>query len=83
MLSKLQLPDLGLGDTPMVLSLWLVKQGSRVAAGEPIVEVLAGCATVDLPSPTDGTLIEKLVAEGDAISVGQPLAMIENDECSP
>lgn len=83
MLSKLQLPDLGLGDTPIVLSLWLVKQGSRVAAGEPIVEVLAGCATVDLPSPADGMLIEKLVAEGDAVRVGQPLAMIENDEWSP
>jgi len=79
MLTELLLPDLGLGSTPITLSLWLVKQGSRVAEGEPIAEILASCATVDLPSPTEGILVKKLVAEGDSIAIGQPLALIEND----
>lgn len=76
-LQYLTLPNLGLGDTPIVLSLWLVKQGTRVAAGEPVAEILAGCATVDLPSPTDGILLEKMAVEGDIIAIGQQLAIIE------
>jgi pyruvate/2-oxoglutarate dehydrogenase complex dihydrolipoamide acyltransferase (E2) component len=75
----LTLPDLGLGDQPIVLSLWLVKKGSRVAEGEPLVEVLAGAATVDLPSPADGVLVEKSATAGDVLAVGQRLGVIHND----
>ena len=71
------LPDLGLGQQPIVLSLWLVKRGARVTAGELLVEVLAGPATVDLPAPCDGVLAKKLVAEGAPLKVGQRLATIE------
>jgi 2-oxoisovalerate dehydrogenase E2 component (dihydrolipoyl transacylase) len=72
----LTLPELGLGDRPIVLSLWLVKAGTQVAEGEPVVEVMADGVTIDLPSPADGVLIEKLVADGDLLVVGQPLAVI-------
>jgi pyruvate/2-oxoglutarate dehydrogenase complex dihydrolipoamide acyltransferase (E2) component len=75
----LTLPDLGLDDQPIVLSMWLVKEATRVAAGEPVVEVLAGSVTVDLPAPTDGILIEKLVADGESLTIGQRLAIIEEE----
>ncbi|MCE5267178.1 MAG: lipoyl domain-containing protein [Planctomycetaceae bacterium] len=74
------LPDLGLGDVPISVSVWLVKRGERVAEGEPLVEVMAGPATVDLPSPADGVLVQKLVGEGETIAVGQRLAAIECDD---
>jgi pyruvate dehydrogenase E2 component (dihydrolipoamide acetyltransferase) len=72
----LVLPDLGL-DEPIALSLWLVKQGGRVVEGEPIVEVVGGEATVDLPAPADGVLVEKCAEEGDPLAIGQRLAVIE------
>jgi pyruvate/2-oxoglutarate dehydrogenase complex dihydrolipoamide acyltransferase (E2) component len=77
--TALTLPDLGMGDQPIVLSLWLVKRGARVAEGEPLLEVLAGAATVDLPSPAAGVLAEKSAATGDVLAVGQQLALIEAD----
>jgi 2-oxoisovalerate dehydrogenase E2 component (dihydrolipoyl transacylase) len=77
--TALTLPDLGLDDQPIMLSLWLVKKGSRVAEGEPLVEVLVGAATVDLPSPVDGVLVEKTAAAGDVLAVGQCLATIDNE----
>jgi pyruvate/2-oxoglutarate dehydrogenase complex dihydrolipoamide acyltransferase (E2) component len=77
--TPLTLPDLGLGDQPIVLTVWLVKRGSRVAEGEPLVEVLAGAATVDLPAPADGVLAEKSAAVGDVLAVGQQLATIESE----
>ena len=70
------LPELGLVDQPIVLSLWLVKEGSQVVEGEPVVEVMADGVTVDLPAPADGVLLEKLVAEGESLNVGQRLAAI-------
>jgi len=74
---KLRLPELGLDDQPLVLSLWLVKRGTRVAAGQSVVEVLAGPATIDIPSPVDGVLVKRLVEEDEPIRVGQPLAVFE------
>ena len=41
--------------------------------GEPLVEVLAGAATVDLPAPRDGVLAKRLVAEGAPLVIGQRL----------
>ncbi len=72
------LPDLGI-DEPIAASLWLVERGSRVVAGDPLLEVLAGPATVDLPAPADGVLVEMLVDEDDPLHVGQRLAVIESD----
>lgn len=77
---NLILPDLGLGDQPIALGMWLVKRGARVAEGEPVAEVMAGCVTVDLPAPADGILARKLVAEGELLAVGQRLAVIEDSE---
>jgi pyruvate/2-oxoglutarate dehydrogenase complex dihydrolipoamide acyltransferase (E2) component len=74
---NLVLPDLGAGDQPVVLSMWLVKQGASVAAGEPAVEVMVGSVTVDLPAPADGVLVQKLATEGDSLTIGQRLAVID------
>lgn len=76
---ELLLPDLGLGDVPITVSVWLVKPGSRVAAGDRVVEILAGPATVDLPSPVDGTLVKILADEDEPLTVGQCLAVIRRE----
>ena len=76
---ELCLPELGIDDQPIRLSLWLVECGSRVAQGEQVAEVLVGAATVDLAAPADGILSETFVEEGDTLTVGQPLATIEWD----
>jgi pyruvate/2-oxoglutarate dehydrogenase complex dihydrolipoamide acyltransferase (E2) component len=73
----LTLPDLGIDDQPITLSVWLAKRGARVKEGAPLAEVLCGGITVDLPSPADGILAEKLAAEDETLSVGQKLAAIE------
>ena len=60
-----------------MLSLWLVGEGTRVAEDEPVAEVMAGAVTVDLPAPADGTLVEQLVDEGEPLTVGCRLAVIQ------
>ena len=73
------LPDLGIDEQPIVASLWLLRRGQHVKAGDRVLEVLAGAATVDLPAPGDGLLAETLISEGEPLQVGRRLAVIESD----
>jgi 2-oxoglutarate dehydrogenase E2 component (dihydrolipoamide succinyltransferase) len=79
-LRKVLLPDLGIDDQPITVSSWLVKRGTRVTEDDPVVEVLCGGATVDLPAGVSGVLMEKTAAEDDVLQVGQALAVIETPD---
>ena len=76
----LTLPELGAGEMPVTASLWLVEVGQEVTEGDRLLEVCFGAASVDLPAPASGVLVEALVAEDDELSVGQPLAVIASSE---
>lgn len=71
------LPELGLGSRSLVVSLWLVEPGSEVTAGDRLLEILAGEATVDLSAPVSGVFVEALVDDEQSVRVGQPVAVIE------
>ena len=73
------LPDLGLGDTPILASTWLVGRGGKVVEGDPLLELAAGDVTVDLPAPLSGVLDDQLVEEDDEVVVGQVLGVIIAD----
>lgn len=75
----LVVPDLML-EGPVRVSLWLVRRGATVLAGDRIVELLAGAATIDLEAPVAGRLVRQLVDEDDVVSPGTVLAEIETAE---
>ena len=72
-------PELGLGQS-MRTGVWLVEAGAAVTAGDRLLEIVAGAALVDLPSPASGVLLQWLVGEDEEVVVGQPLAVIEENE---
>ncbi len=74
------MPDLSAGTRPVTLSVWLVEPGQRVVEGDRLVEVLLGSATVDLPAPATGVLVEICADEEDTLVPGQLLAVIAVDE---
>jgi pyruvate dehydrogenase E2 component (dihydrolipoamide acetyltransferase) len=76
---ELVLPALGLGDIPVLCSVWLVALGAEVSEGDRLLEVVAGSVTVDLPAPASGTLVEVLVGEDEPLRVGQLLAVIRGE----
>jgi pyruvate/2-oxoglutarate dehydrogenase complex dihydrolipoamide acyltransferase (E2) component len=73
---EMVLPELDLGDVPLVASVWHVGIGREVTQGESVLEILAGEVVVDLPAPVSGYLAEKLVTEDEPLRVGQPVAVI-------
>jgi pyruvate/2-oxoglutarate dehydrogenase complex dihydrolipoamide acyltransferase (E2) component len=76
----LVLPELGLGSAPIRVGQWLVEKGREVAAGDRLLEIVAGSATVDLPAPASGILRKMFVLDDDPLMVGQVLGVIETPE---
>jgi len=52
-------------------------RGESVARDEPLFEVSTDKVDSEVPSPLAGVLTEILVAEGDTVDVGVPLAVID------
>ena len=68
-------PDLGWPN--VVLSVWYVKPGEEVYAGDRVVELLLGSATFDIAAPCAGKLIDQCAAMMDRLTVGQVIGHIE------
>lgn len=77
MLVEFAMPELGLGEEPVMVSLWLVDVGGTFAAGDRLLELSADGVTVDLPAPTAGTLRQVFVYEDDRLTPGMRLGLIE------
>jgi pyruvate dehydrogenase E2 component (dihydrolipoamide acetyltransferase) len=74
---EFKLPDLGenieSGDVTQVL----VAVGDTVSEGQSVLEIEAGKATMEIPSPAAGTVSALKVAQGDTVSVGQLVMELE------
>jgi len=73
---RLVVPDLGCAGMTLVLSLWLVPEGSDVTEGDRVAEILAGGVTVDLGAPATGRLSPVFVDEDETVAPGTVLAEI-------
>ena len=76
MATAFKLPDLGEGLTEGEVARWFVAEGSEIAEDDPLVEIQTDKATVEIPSPYAGTVLEILVAEGEVAPVGAELVLI-------
>ena len=64
------------GDDDGELTAWLVSDGARVEADQPIAEVTAAKVVTEVTTPSAGTL-RQLVAEGAPLAPDQEIAVIE------
>lgn len=71
-------PDLG-GDEVEVIEI-CVKQGDSVNKEDALITVETDKASMDIPSPNDGTIVELTVAVGDTVSEGQVIAKLQTSD---
>lgn len=71
------LPEIGAG--PVELSVWFAEPGESVYEGDRLVEVCAGAATFDIPSPVTGRLISRLAEPRDRLKPGQVLGYVQRN----
>ena len=70
------LPKMGESVAEATIIKWLKNEGDHVEADEPIVEIATDKVDSEVPAPEAGILSKRLVAEGDVVKVGQPIAQI-------
>ena len=73
---EFRFPDVGEGIAQGEIVRWLVAQGDRVRADQPLVEVETDKAVVEIPAPRAGTILRLPLAAGETILVGEVLAVI-------
>lgn len=74
------LPDLGEGLTSAVVLAWRVAAGDEVERDAPLVEVETEKATVEIPSPVAGTVVELHATDGEQVDVGNPLVTFDVED---
>ncbi len=78
---EVKVPDIGdFNDVPVINI--LVSVGDVIAEEDPLVELESDKATMEVPSPASGKVAEIKVAEGDAVSEGSLLLLLEGDGAS-
>ena len=70
------MPKLGETVTEGTIGSWLKKAGDTIELDDPLFEVSTDKVDSEIPSPYDGVLLEILVAAGETVPVGTPLARI-------
>lgn len=71
MATELKLPDLGDNVASAVVVGVLVKEGDKLEAGAPFLELETDKAVVEVPAPSGGTVEKVLVKPGDEVKSGQ------------
>lgn len=73
---EIRVPDIGdFTDVPVIEV--LVAAGTEVRAEDPLITLETDKATMEVPSPVDGTIVSLSVAIGDKVSQGSVIAIAE------
>ncbi len=81
----IQVPDIGDFTEIPVVSV-LVSVGDTIAAEDPLIELESDKATMEVPSPAAGVVKEIKVSEGDPVSMGTVIMVLEGagaEEAAP
>lgn len=76
----IKMPDIGEGIAEVELVEWHVQPGDRVAEDQVLADVMTDKATVQVPSPVNGTVVSLGGKVGEIMAVGSDLIHLDADE---
>jgi len=75
---EFELPDIGMkADEEITVSFWYIEEDEEFEGGDDILEISKNKVNLNITAPRTGKLIEILAQEGDVITVGDVIAIIE------
>jgi 2-oxoisovalerate dehydrogenase E2 component (dihydrolipoyl transacylase) len=77
MTTSVKMPQLGESITEGTISKWLKQPGDQIKKYEGLVEIITDKVNAEVPAPIAGVLKEIKVKEGDTVTVGTEIAVIE------
>lgn len=84
MATTIRMPEVLAGAEEAAIQSWSVAVGDTVTVGQPFAEIETDKAVVEYAAETAGTVLQLLVAEGDSVDVGTPIAVLgEPGEAAP
>lgn len=79
MATIIKMPQLGESVTEGTIERWLVKEGDKVEQYDPLFEVVTDKVNAEVPAEVAGKITKIMVADGETVKVGTPLAEIETN----
>ncbi len=73
---EMLLPKMGESVAEATIIKWLKKEGDKIEADEPVLEIATDKVDSEIPAPSAGILIKRLFNEGDVVQVGKAIAII-------
>lgn len=73
----IKVPDIGEGMTEAEIVAWHVAPGQLLREEDPLVDVMTDKATVELPAPVAGTVLEIHGKPGERVPVGSELVVLD------
>lgn len=74
---EIKMPKLGESITEGTIISWSVKVGDTVQEDDVVFEVNTAKVSAEIPSPVEGKVVEILFKEGDTVSVGTVVAIVD------
>lgn len=74
-----RMPEVMTGAAEAVISTWVAQEGQTIAVGDVLAEVETDKAVVELAAESAGVLVRRLAADGDAVEVGAPVAVLAEE----
>jgi len=81
--TPIKMPDLATTGSAVRILRWLVKPGEAVTRGQPLLEVETDKAAMEVESIVTGTLVSTHFAEGDEVSAGDVMAIVNATSPAP
>jgi len=79
--SEIRVPDIGDFDKVPVIEV-LVAEGDVIEPEQSLVTLESDKATMEVPAPSGGRIVELKVSEGDEVSEGDVIAFVETEDAS-
>lgn len=78
-LIEIFMPQMGESVIEATIITWLKKEGEKVEAEEPLLEVATDKVDTEVPAIQEGIIKEFLAKEGDVVQIGSPIALLSTD----
>src|ERR1700741_486546 len=79
MLVEVKGPQLSESVSEATLLAWHKKQGEAVKRDENLIDVETDKVVLELPAPADGVLAKLIKKDGDSVTSGEVIAVIDTD----
>jgi 2-oxoglutarate dehydrogenase E2 component (dihydrolipoamide succinyltransferase) len=76
MATEIRVPSIGASATRASVGRWFKRVGDPVSLNEPLVEIEADGATIEVPASVTGVLSDILLKDGETVKTGMLLGTI-------